>query len=134
MEKILTTKVHNKKLDGDIRKHLKMEWFKNYVIVMPYVAHNRDDFPKMPNWNDECRKWLIQRLGFRHADLDIGIVFDHSNGFCISDPDHPENKKLQEIIDVGMAHLATLPSRWNYSPRKDMIPHTYRGSRSALII
>ena len=100
---------------------------------MPCVVKT-PDFAAIPGWNDEARLWLAMTLGFQDMNVDVGLVFDHRNGFCISDPDHPENKKLQQAIDEGMAHLATLPSRWNYPPRKDMIPHTYRGCRATLII
>jgi hypothetical protein len=111
MEQIMTTKVHNKKLDGNIRHHFKMEWFKNYVIVMPYVLPG-PDFAKMPNWNDEARLWLVMTLGFQNLDVDIGIVFDHSCGFAKCDPDHPKNLKERQVMEQGLAHLATLPTRW----------------------
>ena len=107
----MTTKVHNKKLDGDIRHHFNMEFYKEYVIVMPYTLPGHA-FAKMPGWTDDSRVWLVDKLGFRNTALDIGIVFDHSRGFRKCDPDHPKNKVERRIMDEGLARLATLPTRW----------------------
>ncbi len=110
MERVLITRIGSHKLEGIIREHFKIEFYKDLAIIMPYVVP--DEFLAIPGWDDEARLWLVMTLGFKNMDVDIGLVFDHRSGFARCDPDHPKNKEDRRIIDEGLAHLATLPNRW----------------------
>ena len=112
MERIITTPIHNKELTDRIRSKFAIPFQKYSLrIVMPSTLSD-DDWIHVPMDADQ-RKWLAQCLGFKNTSIDIGLVYDHSRGYFKSDPDHPENKAFEKIKREGLAHLATLPSKWN---------------------